>query len=170
MKNDICFNKYGSHPKKQCPIQCRILFFLCFIIVGSVVGLQLRDNTTLAQNNSRARSGSNPASASRNGNLIENQPRIQTLIREGTVMRSQNVMFRSSGNRTLMIMINGQERILCLENLNLERITTVIQNNPTLTDWEVDFIVTEYRGSNYALIQRAVLTSREGIRQDAQQQ
>jgi len=117
-----------------------------------------REDAAFAQNSPGSASASKPEMASHNASHIKKTEK-NSLVREGTVMQSQHVIFRVSNDRVILTMVNGTERYICLENLNLQRITDVIKDNPTMTDWTVDFIVTEYRGMNYALIQRAVLAS-----------
>ena len=117
-----------------------------------------REDTVFAQDMPGSVSASKPEMASNNANLVKKTEK-NSLTREGTVMQSRHVVFRVTNDRVILTMTNGTERYICLENLNLQRITDVINDNLTLTDWTVDFIVTEYRGANYALIQRAVLSS-----------
>jgi len=129
------------------------LFAVIFFVRDSV-----RRDTVLAQNVTPASSASNPEMASLNDGSTT-KPEKTNLVREGTVMRSQHVIFRNSNNRVMMTMASSSERYICLENLNLQRVTDILRENPTLTDWTVDFTFTEYRGANYALIQKAVLSS-----------
>ena len=117
-----------------------------------------REDTVIAQDMSGSVSASNPEKASNNDGLVKKQEN-RPLIREGTTMQSRHVVFRPAGHRVVMTTAEGSERFFCLENLNLQRITDVLRENPTLTDWTVDYVVTEYKGENYVLIQRAVLTS-----------
>ncbi|MDR1385937.1 MAG: hypothetical protein LBJ67_19100 [Planctomycetaceae bacterium] len=118
-------------------------------------------------------SGSNPEMAGESNELFPSN-RLQnaeiksnnTITREGTIVQSQQVGFRMVGNRVMMSSIQDSSHFLCLENLNLERIIETMQKSPTMTDWQVDYLVTEYRGENYALIQRAVFTSSASRVQD----
>lgn len=137
---------------------------LCIAILLTIAARVTIENAVFAQSGIKSISGSNPELASQNDDLAkttaEEQQKSRKLIREGTLLRSQKVMFRITESRSLMVLVDGQERFICLENLNLERIAKVIHENPTQTDWEVDFIVTEYQGANYALIQKAILSTR----------
>jgi len=138
------------------------LFCLTGMILAANVLLNDSLLLALAQNSPSATVGTNPEMASKNDGLLlknENQPEKRELLREGTTIQSQHVVFRVTKNRVLMTPVSGSEYFYCLENLNLQRIADVIRQNPTLTDWEVDFLITEYQGINYVLIQRAVLTS-----------
>jgi len=117
-----------------------------------------RQDTAIAQDVPGSTSASQPEMAGNNDRLAKKVEQ-RLLIREGTTMQSQHAIFRIAGNRLVMTTVQGSERYFCLENLNLQRISDVLRENPTLTDWTVDFIVTEYKGENYVLIQRAVLAS-----------
>ena len=50
-----------------------------------------------------------------------------------------------------------------LENLNLERISRAISNNPAQLEWMVSGEITEYRGANFLLVHRAILTTGSGM-------
>ena len=141
-----------------------MVFLFCLAGMILVADILIKDSSVLvlAQNTPGVTVGTNPEMASKNDGLLsknENQPEKRELLREGTSMQSQHVVFRVTKNRVLMTPVSGSEHFYCLENLNLQRIADVIRQNPTLTDWEVDFLITEYQGINYVLIQRAVLTS-----------
>ena len=135
-----------------------IVAIFLFIVTIVLLYASIREEAVFAQNTTGAVSASRPEQAGSNARLLK-KTETSHLTREGTVMQSQHVVFRISNDRVILTMINGTERYICLENLNLQRITDVLKNSPTLTDWTVDFIVTEYRESNYVLIQRAVLSS-----------
>jgi hypothetical protein len=77
--------------------------------------------------------------------------------REGTIFQSKRVFFRQTGNRTTMYTENDNERFVCLENLNLERILKAIDEKPSRTTWKIDGEFTEFRGENYVLIRRAII-------------
>jgi len=132
-----------------------IIFFIATIVL--LCDFKRKD-AVFAQNLQDSVNASKPEMAGHNAGLVKKTEK-NSLIREGTVMQSQHVIFRVSNDRVILTMANGAERYLCLENLNLQRITDVLKDNPTLTDWTVDLIVTEYRGMNYVLVQRAVLSS-----------
>jgi hypothetical protein len=50
-----------------------------------------------------------------------------------------------------------------LENLNLERVASVINENPEQLQWSVSGTITEYRGANYLLVSRATLKSKPAV-------
>ncbi|MDR2754581.1 MAG: hypothetical protein LBC20_02635 [Planctomycetaceae bacterium] len=77
--------------------------------------------------------------------------------REGTIFQGKKVSFRQTGNRTTLYTIDDNERFICLENLNLERVLKAIDEKPTRTTWKIDGEFTEFRGENYILIRRAVI-------------
>jgi hypothetical protein len=138
-------------------------FFLSFVVF---IGNEFIFAEKTEKNVPNQVSGSNPEMASdvneihssnnlKNAEMKSDNP----LVREGIVIQSQHVLFRMVGNRVMMSSLQDSSHFLCLENLNLERIINTMQKTPTMTDWQVDYLVTEYRGENYALIQRAILTS-----------
>ncbi|MDR0336736.1 MAG: hypothetical protein LBI18_06560 [Planctomycetaceae bacterium] len=77
--------------------------------------------------------------------------------REGTLFQGEKVFFRQTGNRTTLYTTEDNERFVCLENLNLERILKAIEQQPSRAIWKVDGEFTEFRGENYVLIRRAVM-------------
>jgi len=137
----------------------KIISIIVFFIVAIVLLIDsINEDAVFAQNTQSSSNASKPEMASNNASFVKKTDK-SNLTREGTSMQSQLMVFRVSNERTIMTVANGTERYICLENLNLQRITDVLKDNPTLTDWTVDFVVTEYRSMNYALIQRAVLSS-----------
>jgi hypothetical protein len=80
---------------------------------------------------------------------------IKKRIREGTAFQGKKVYFRPTGNRTTLY-TEENERFVCLENQNLERILRSIEAKPLRTTWKIDGEFTEFRGENYILIRRAV--------------
>ncbi len=81
-------------------------------------------------------------------------------LREGTELVDQPGFFRMTGDRVTFYTDIGSGRFMSLENLNLERIARIITDNPQQLEWEVTGTITEYQGTNYLLIRRAVLRSR----------
>ena len=81
-----------------------------------------------------------------------------TRQREGTELKSEKGYFRVVDGRTVFFPSDGEFRYTVLENLNLERIVVEITRNPSQLEWAVAGVVTEFKGSNYLLVQRAVLS------------
>jgi len=79
-------------------------------------------------------------------------------LREGTDLKEERGYFRFVDDRVVFFPSSGDARYVGLENLNLERIVSEITNNPTQLEWTVVGIITEYRGANYLLVRRAVLS------------
>ena len=86
--------------------------------------------------------------------------------REGDVFDGQGT-FQSTGDRvTFYSEVDNEadkEVFRVLENLALERITRILEDPSGLgasRKWSVTGVVTEYRGSNYLLIERAILKAR----------
>ena len=81
-------------------------------------------------------------------------------IREGTELVDQIGTFTAQGDRLIFVMAAGRHRLIGLENLNLERIGRALTGNPNSVTWIVSGTVSEYRGSNYILVRRAMLKNR----------
>jgi len=67
--------------------------------------------------------------------------------------------FRLAGDRIAFFAAEGNARYLVLENLNLQRIGQAIVDDPTLMQWRVSGLLTEFRGNNYLLVRSAVVES-----------
>jgi len=92
-----------------------------------------------------------------NGNST---PPLESLrAREGTEIVDQLGHFQNSGDRVVFSTADGKRRYIGLENLNLERIARTIANSPQTLQWGVTGTITEYRGTNFLLIHRAILKS-----------
>ena len=82
------------------------------------------------------------------------------VIREGTELVDQLGTFTPAGDRLVFMLSDGKRRLVGLENLNLERISRAMADNPDSVTWMVSGTVTEYRGANYLVVRRATLKSR----------
>lgn len=78
-------------------------------------------------------------------------------IREGTELVDQVGRFETVADRIVFVTDDGAVRLVGLENLGLERIARTLANDPGPLQWKVTGIVTEYRGTNFVLIHRAIL-------------
>jgi hypothetical protein len=79
--------------------------------------------------------------------------------REGTTLTNVTGYFRLTGDRAMFYAETGA-RYGGLENLNLERVASAINDNPEQLQWSVSGTVTEYRGTNYLLVSRATLKAK----------
>lgn len=123
-----------------------------FVLIGGSIllclasGLVAQDDT---RNNFR-RGGSGSASR-------KNQP----IYREGTKIVNQLGFFNeASESISFNFEVDGKTVSLrALENLALERVANELLNNSTAEPprWSVSGRLTEFRGSNYILVQRAIL-------------
>jgi hypothetical protein len=90
------------------------------------------------------------------------RPAIKQRRREGDLFQAPG-RFESTGDRITFYADEGEEVFRVLENLALERIARVLEDPSGLggsRKWNVTGVVTEYRGSNYLLIERAILKAR----------
>lgn len=79
------------------------------------------------------------------------------LVREGSQIEDQRGWFHQ-GDRWSFVPLNGRERFTVLENLNLERIISLMAERPDIPLWRVSGSVTEFRGANYLLVEHAEMT------------
>ena len=79
-------------------------------------------------------------------------------IREGMTFQGIRGFFRQTGSRTTLYTVDENDRFVCLENLNLERILKAIEEKPERSVWKIDGTYTEFRGENFVLITRAVIS------------
>jgi len=84
------------------------------------------------------------------------QTQKKKLIREKTAFKEMLVFFRQTGDRTALYTVADSQRFVCLENLELERILTTMQEKPERQFWKIDGEYTEFRGENYVFIRRSV--------------
>ena len=77
-------------------------------------------------------------------------------MREGTSIKNIAGTFRVTGDRIAFCPEDGTDALPVVENLALERVWRMLEemgNRP----WSVSGTLTEYRGGNYLLIERAVV-------------
>lgn len=86
------------------------------------------------------------------------KPTTKKRIREGVTFQNKRVFFRQTGNRTTAYTVDGGDRYVCLENLNLERILKSISERPDRGTWKIDGTFTEFNGENFVLISRGVVS------------
>ena len=83
--------------------------------------------------------------------------------REGTQLQRQLGRFTTTGDRLTFHVAGTERQYLGLENLALERVGKVLvdrRDQASELQWEVTGVFTEYRGTNYLLVTRAMLKSK----------
>lgn len=80
-----------------------------------------------------------------------------TRLREGTSLRGLIGTIRPVGERWTLFLTQRDERFILLENLALERILRTNASFTEAPNWTVDGTVTEFRGQNYLLIEKALI-------------
>jgi hypothetical protein len=80
---------------------------------------------------------------------------VPSRLREGETIDTIGTL-ELSGDRAVFHPQGSQTPLRVLENLALERITRVLSESREERLWVVRGVVTEYRGGNYILIQKAV--------------
>lgn len=79
------------------------------------------------------------------------------LIRDGTIATDLVGRFIAHGERTIFRVTATHAEFRILENLSLERVAAEIAASSEGASWKINGLVTEYRGANYLLIERAVM-------------
>ena len=80
--------------------------------------------------------------------------------REGSALVDVVGYFKLTSDRATFFPADSELRFQGLENLNLERISLLVGENPDRLDWIVSGTVTEYRGANYLLVTKAILKNK----------
>lgn len=120
------------------------------------VSVPLRAEGPLAAGASRGRSRTMPVAG--------RSQKAPKRLRQGTTLRKVKGEFRLTGERVAFYPKDLDVReMTVLENLALERLTELVAENRRRL-WLVDGIVTEFRGKNYLLVSRAVLTAEPASR------
>ncbi len=84
-------------------------------------------------------------------------------LREGTELKDRLAVFKPAGDRTLCFVSGMPQRMIVLENLALERVLQTLERSSVELQWSIRGVVSEYRGANYLLIQRAVVLGPTGV-------
>ena len=79
------------------------------------------------------------------------------MLREGAKLVDVAGTFRNSGGRVEFCLGDSQQRLVVLENLALERIAGSLAEVRSQRLWTVSGTVSEFRGTNYLFVARAVL-------------
>lgn len=77
--------------------------------------------------------------------------------REGTKLTEVSGRFEFAGDRVTFHPANEREHYRVLENLALERVGQVLGETRAKHEWTISGVLTEYRGVNYLLLQKAVI-------------
>jgi len=78
-------------------------------------------------------------------------------IREGAQIVDRLGHFQLTGERVTFVSQDGSGRFVVLESLSLQRVVRTITESSESLKWNVSGTATEFQGSNYLLLQRAIL-------------
>jgi hypothetical protein len=81
-------------------------------------------------------------------------------LREGANIHDRIGRFDFTGDRITFYPADDGEPLRALENLTLERIARVLEETRGQRQWSVSGTVTEYQGSNFILVTRAVVKAK----------
>ena len=90
----------------------------------------------------------------------EDQPSGGFILREGTQVDSRTAICRSSGDRLILEIDNFPKQIVALENLSAQRVMEALYTDPNDRYWSITGTITEFRGSNFMLLQKVNRDSR----------
>ncbi len=84
-------------------------------------------------------------------------------LREGTKLVDVVGTFQSAGGDNISFSRDGgKDSLKVLENLMLQRVSTVLEENSGTRQWVVSGEITEFRGANYLLVKKAVVQLQDG--------
>jgi len=87
------------------------------------------------------------------------RPAVETpppRAREGTEVVDQTGSFQIVAERVVFVAERNSQRFVALENLNLERIARTVASHPYPLQWRISGRITEFRGNNFILVERAI--------------
>jgi hypothetical protein len=83
-------------------------------------------------------------------------------LREGTRLTDEVGGFSRVAERISFSPGGKGDALRCLENLALERISRAIDESQGQRQWVVSGVITEFKGTNYLLVTKAVIQLQEG--------
>jgi len=124
---------------------------------GSAANVPSNNSTTAPPAAEAPQSSQSSSAANSNGSKPVER------LREGTRLTDVVGTFQSVGNDNVSFSLGGnKDSFRVLENLALQRINQVLDENRGPRQWIVSGLITEYRGSNYILVTKAVIDLKEG--------
>ncbi len=78
-------------------------------------------------------------------------------FREGSSLVNQAGAFQLVSDRVVFTFEGDGRQLTVLENLALERVARAVRQASSSQTWLVSGVVTEYQGSNFLLLERAVI-------------
>ena len=80
----------------------------------------------------------------------------ESIMREGTLLTDVKGRFRKQGERFQFIEDGSNKSYKCLENLSLQRIDASQQDDDRKVAWIVCAKVTEFKGENFLVLEKAI--------------
>ena len=77
-------------------------------------------------------------------------------LREGTRLFEVSGRFEAVGDRVNFVVADSGESVRILENLALQRISSVLKESQTSPQWTISGTITEYNSQNYLLLTKAL--------------
>lgn len=138
----------------------------CLTVAALGVALSTSQGQNTAKSNQETAVSSPSTAASRAPQVRVAPPVVERRLREGSALTDQAGCFKTAGDRIIFTTSDSRLTMVCLENLNLERVSRAITDNMEQLEWKVTGTLTEYSGANYLLVERAILKSRTDARDD----
>lgn len=80
-------------------------------------------------------------------------------LREGSRLNDVAGQFDFAGDRIAFFPAESKDSFRVLENLALERVSRILSEGRSKPEWSVSGVITEFRGVNYLLVTKAVITT-----------
>jgi hypothetical protein len=154
------FAAHGKRARAWCCLVLGIAAWLC----GPATGSAAEAESGPASKNGTAALADTPAERNEAG--LDAGDKAKLRRREGGKLTDQRGRIERRGERYVFLAENSTLHYIVLENLMLERVATVLDESAGgQLNWNVSGTITEFRGSNYILLQRAVVKSATGTKE-----
>jgi hypothetical protein len=143
-----------------------ILLIAAMGAMASFVAAQNRDvpgSVAMEPKSRKESTEASPAETTPTATTVAGKAKGTDRLREGTRLIDVIGAFQSVGGDSVSFSPGGnKDSFRVLENLALERVSRTLDENRGTRQWVVSGTITEYRGSNYLLLTKAVVQLHEG--------
>lgn len=106
------------------------------------------------------------ATGSGNAPVVDSNTKLKVRQREGAKLTDRRGRFERRGDRYVFLGEEGGAHYVVVENLMLERVANMLDDGAGgELLWNVSGVITEFRGANYLVLQRAVVKASGGPQQ-----
>ena len=143
---------------------CVRIALAVLVLAAGIRFSQAADNDPISKSGIASQSSlprpKNPSSDVGAGASVQQSDRL----REGARLTDAKGSFGFAGDRIAFHPDGSSDSFRVLENLALERISRVLSEGHGPRSWIVSGTIMEYRGTNFLLVQKAVIRNDEGRR------